>query len=784
MASSTSIVFVLNRSAAILVFCCVTTLIQASERDLREGLEPGIQVGPVSTGRLHAVCEAHDFVWVGGDNGLFRIKSGAQFPQVQGNPQFLKGTTVNCFWPAKDRLWIGSEGGLFYWKPGLTNPESAEGELGVPKPLKVRALCFLNDTLWIGTDICLNRWIPATRHFEKMKGGTVFYLDGTRKALWAATDRGLFRWEGNQSGFQRQWSLIATSVHQMGSTLWLTDNQNNLWRGEATGPEPKDPTTLQTGRIYRFLEQKGTLWMGAERGLFSLEQGEKEPWSPSLPTGRINDLFQGPKGLWIATENNGLFRKAGPNSQAWEAKIRVIGHSSWLPSPDAEFSINWEIDGYDWRATPETVRTRVVVYDSKAQPTKLSEWEPGRTEARFHGLKRAGDYYMVVEAKDLNGEVVVSSDQNIAAKGWWWWAGWVILFCGLVAMSLGLAFYPPLGRLAQAIILGYRWNISFVSPTTYYDVGRLAEAKETYTIRRSSGQAVVQTTEANVQGGWPWDSTWPQDQQHHIQGDHNVHVLVDEPGYRYPWSHLISYPWSKGENCVIAGQLIANVLQPPLQKLRWRIWFAGLGSIDGPPNMPLSKLLNCDLEVKEVTETFMRARAKILQISPRAHVNAKVEDFRLALEQADIIHLAAHATADEILLADDAFSVANLSRLRVIRCRLLVLSACNLGDFRASTHPLAYELVLRGINVVASLVPANDFFCQFFFPNLYRMILPSSKRVGEPLGRAVQRTADLWKQFLQAPQNQEKEARYRSVDLNPVNQFVLYGNPSFQLRYM
>ncbi len=115
------------------------------------------------------------------------------------------------------------------------------------------------------------------------------------------------------------------------------------------------------------------------------------------------------------------------------------------------------------------------------------------------------------------------------------------------------------------------------------------------------------------------------------------------------------------------------------------------------------------------------------------------------LVEADIVHVATHASPDIIQFSDANFSIGDLKSLGPLRCRLLVLSACEAASFDQVGMSLAYEFVSRGVNVLASREKVEDRFCEAFFPKLYQSMLPPRTISGDNLGTAIRKAAASWR---------------------------------------
>ncbi len=176
--------------------------------------------------------------------------------------------------------------------------------------------------------------------------------------------------------------------------------------------------------------------------------------------------------------------------------------------------------------------------------------------------------------------------------------------------------------------------------------------------------------------------------------------------------------------------------------------------------------------------------------------------------EADIVHVATHASPDLIQFSDGDFLASDLALLNQPRCRVLVLSACEAASLDQVGKSLARDFVARGVNVLASLEKVQDSFCKTFFPEVYRCLLPPDRISGDDLGTAIRRAAGMWHrgQSIATGGADRREApapiagsidsmpgpsRELGIDAdsgatqparNSVDTFVLFGDPSLRIR--
>jgi CHAT domain-containing protein len=156
-------------------------------------------------------------------------------------------------------------------------------------------------------------------------------------------------------------------------------------------------------------------------------------------------------------------------------------------------------------------------------------------------------------------------------------------------------------------------------------------------------------------------------------------------------------------------------------------------------------------------------------------VDATTSRFVNALSDSDIVHVASHASHAGIELLGGTVGREHVveSALRKVRCRLLLLSACDVGRIDGPTS-FVFELVRRGVNVIASPAPIDNTVAAKFFEELFRALLPARRSQGIPLAQAIRKASIACETYFAAVGDQ-----WRAF----VDSLVLYGDPSLQLTF-
>jgi HEAT repeat protein len=255
-----------------------------------------------------------------------------------------------------------------------------------------------------------------------------------------------------------------------------------------------------------------------------------------------------------------------------------------------------------------------------------------------------------------------------------------------------------------------------------------------------------------------------------------IRVEVDRIEFGFPWSTLIAGSWTDNTLNNVAGQVcLTSEAQFSSTSPQVRnIIFRGLAVPKASPHLRF--LTMAAPEVAAVAVRFRKWGAGAETIFNEAGR----EQFIKALLEADIVHVAAHASNDRLWLADGPFTSQDLAALNLTnyRCRILILSACEAGDMK-SPAGLLWNFVLSGINVIAASQPTNDYICRVFFEEFYAALLPKHKAVGVSLADAIRiSVAKSRKRISLLPDFAALQSK--SFD-DTVGSFMLFGDPSLSL---
>jgi HEAT repeat protein len=275
--------------------------------------------------------------------------------------------------------------------------------------------------------------------------------------------------------------------------------------------------------------------------------------------------------------------------------------------------------------------------------------------------------------------------------------------------------------------------------------------------------------------GWPPQSELIDTVRQIFTGGSNVLVIVASEAFHEPWAHVIGGPWSDGSDAVIAGQLCmvpkAAPDPPPAAKT---ISFASFGCSNAAGLDPLEA---AEEELEMVSARFSRWGAEVHAPRMQATVNA----VREGLQTSDIVHIAAHASTAGVHLEDGFMSSADIEGLGQIRCRLLVLSACEAGRLDEN-NAFVLTLVRTGVNVLAAVRVVRDYACQMFFEEFYGALLPGRKAEGIAFGTAVRSATERIQRRLKLLELSSAPDTLKHGWKRSVDSFILYGDPSVHIK--
>lgn len=348
-----------------------------------------------------------------------------------------------------------------------------------------------------------------------------------------------------------------------------------------------------------------------------------------------------------------------------------------------------------------------------------------------------------------------------ARKTLWYSAGLLVV----LAASVILLAVPSVTR-ALLILRGRRWSLRTTECQHNLDIVRLGDEIQLTVRSRMASSASTRLKIGRDGDQLPANSTLGLVRQAFRDGE-DVLMTVDEMLYHWHWAALLGLGWTAGRKAVVGGQVCAVGDFLPSPPPFGRYLKAGVLVCQGAPDTP-AFLPYAEIEATRVAQVFRNWRARVT-----SETAVTRQQFADALRVCDVIHLVAHATKDELALVDGPFGLKDLPGLETIRCRWLVLSACLAGDISDRSTSLVYKLVRAGVNVLAAVDRIDDILATEFFTGAYRAWLPR-RLVGRTLAEAIREGVHSL-----APAGGSDQTGDRLAGLN---QFVLYGDPSLQLK--
>ncbi len=276
-------------------------------------------------------------VWVGTDNGLFRLQGDAMV-RVDGRDG-VPGIAVHAIVEdGRGRLWVGGSTLLMLYE-GSAVEYRFQGELSANR---IKTLFETRQgTLWAGTVSGLKR-IERNALDEPVGSAAVQGIDRTIRvlreddegSLWIGTiDHGIFRYRnGRLTRLTEPGDLPSNSV-----LSWLEDAERNMWIGTQTGMLCLSKTALSMVALPGsadsdmrtvYQDRDGSVWV-ASTNVFRFDGKAAIPYHfPGLPDSiHIRNVLRDRSGaMWVGTDGHGLFRIAGKRVEHYTTEQGLINN--------------------------------------------------------------------------------------------------------------------------------------------------------------------------------------------------------------------------------------------------------------------------------------------------------------------------------------------------------------------------------------------------------------------------------------------------------------------------
>ena len=302
---------------------------------------------------VHSILQTRDgFVWLGTDGGLVRF-DGIDFVTFDaGNTPQLKSDTISdLLEDHSGNLWISTSAGLVSYREGAFTAYTAAQ--GLPA-----------DTVWFSYEDHHQRLWAITAAGPAWFDGKTFtpvagaqaaaplrrqsLAEDARGTLWLGGSNGVFvldtsssprltlhlltgmaaeaieldpqgnAWIGTSEGLERTTGGVLGPVSALAGkhpvTALHSDGQGGVWVGTASGmvhvTAAGTGLPLASDRVDQLFEDRQhVLWIATERGIFRLESGRLESFTPgsSLAVNRVLAMLEDREGnLWLGTDSAGL----------------------------------------------------------------------------------------------------------------------------------------------------------------------------------------------------------------------------------------------------------------------------------------------------------------------------------------------------------------------------------------------------------------------------------------------------------------------------------------------
>jgi signal transduction histidine kinase/ligand-binding sensor domain-containing protein len=294
---------------ALLPALCITLNLSAQPHNL--GHQSWTTENGLPQSSVHAIFQSRDgYIWIATEGGIARF-NGIDFKAFnhENTPAILSDDTTS-FAETSNALWIGTTDGLLQLASGtflrFTTRE------GLPAN-DIRSLIATKDgTLYVLTGNGLALYNGKT--FEPISTPPLNAISLGDNNLWLATNSGALQLQQNSAtALTLPFPASSEPVQSLGRlpdhTPWLRTATTITLLNNG------HPHTLQAGRdlpgtrIESFLvDSHGTLWIGTNHGLVSLDGTSAQPQiQPALATDSILSLLEDREGnLWIGTDTAGL----------------------------------------------------------------------------------------------------------------------------------------------------------------------------------------------------------------------------------------------------------------------------------------------------------------------------------------------------------------------------------------------------------------------------------------------------------------------------------------------
>jgi ligand-binding sensor domain-containing protein/signal transduction histidine kinase len=298
------------RPSLLPVFCAVALTLSAQTRNL--GHQAWTTENGLPQNSVHSVFQSHDgYIWIATEGGIARF-NGIDFKVINhDNTSAIASDDISSFIETTDAFWIATADGLVRSSSDAFHRFTTTE--GLPSNDILSLATTRDGTLYVLTGSGLARFNGKT--FESISTPSLnAIVRGDNNNLWLATNTGPLQLQQNRAVPVALSLLIPNEpLKNLGTlpnhTPWLRTSSAITFLSNG------HPRILQTGRdlpgtrIESFLaDSHGTLWIGTNKGLVSLDNTSPQPkLQPALGANSILSLLEDREGnIWIGTDTAGL----------------------------------------------------------------------------------------------------------------------------------------------------------------------------------------------------------------------------------------------------------------------------------------------------------------------------------------------------------------------------------------------------------------------------------------------------------------------------------------------
>ncbi len=439
---------------------------------------------------------------------------------------------------------------------------------------------------------------------------------------------------------------------------------------------------------------------------------------------------------------------------------------------------------------PEQLSGDVTRLELRTRPDYADWWirSPAATAGRANGdapwidaddggvipfqVAQGNDYYLEIQRADLAGlrelgtqalVLTIDAIPVVVPTGYRYILG-VLGGIIVVGMAVSLSLELRMWMLAAA---GRRWSLRNGDCDIRVEIrGSGPQSLPRLTARTDRAAVEVASLELGPavkswrDGAREWASSSG------LRDADRVRVEVEPHLFLKPWSQWLGSNWSEGASAVIAGQVVSSTagkvrLPPPFR----RICF---GPVSYAGDRERGRAMGLvDREIEIVSSAFC---SHVAEVQARESTPGGLT--RL-LASSDIVHVACHATLEAIVLCGGQFDHVALRKATSagqLRCKLIVLSACEIAGQEDATTSLVSEFVNGGTNVLAANRDVDSAVCNAFFSELYDYFIPRTTRSGPSIADAIRHAVGRCEKRF----SEWEDADWR----RGIDSFVLFGDPS------